>query len=403
MQKIVIDQPYSFVPPKISWFWHRTMRRTLPRRMRKEYGIADVECVGAEKLRASVAAGHGVMVVGNHCRPCDPFVLDYLAKEAGRPFKTIASWHLFMAGRIQRFLLQRIGCFSVYREGMDRESLKCAVGIVSKAEYPLSIFAEGIVSRSNDRLLNFMEGPSFIARAAAKQRGQGKVVVHPVFIRYFFEGDLAASISPVIEEIEQRLSWQPQDGLSLRERIWKLGDALLALKELEYFGTSRSGSRRERLVGLMERILSPLEARWCDGRGDGDTMVRVKRLRSAILPDLVKGNLNEDGKAICWRHLADLYLVQQLHCYPGDYLNDPTPERILETLERYEEDLTDIARPHFPMHVVISVGDAIEISPERQRAPDGDPLNLEIRRSMEEMLERSKSLRRKAPTGTGIS
>ena len=38
---------------------------------------------------------------------------------------------------------------------------------------------------------------AFLARSAAKQRAAasvpGKVVVHPVFVRYFFEGDLAAS------------------------------------------------------------------------------------------------------------------------------------------------------------------------------------------------------------------
>src|SRR5204863_2137415 len=100
-------------------------------------------------------------------------------------------------------------------------------------------FPEGIVTRNNDRLLNLMDGVSFIARSAAKQRAAsaqpGKVVVHPVFVRYFFEGDLAATISPVLKDIEARLSWQPQTHLPLRERIIKAGHAMLALKEIEYF------------------------------------------------------------------------------------------------------------------------------------------------------------------------
>jgi len=337
--------------------------------------------------------------VGNHSRPCDPMVLDTLALEAGRPVHIIASWHLFMASRIQSFLLPRIGCFSVYREGLDRESLKCAVNTVAEGKYPLVIFVEGIVSRCNDRLLNFMEGPAFMGRAAAKQRKQGKVVIHPVFVRYFFEGDLRAAVIPVLEEIENRLSWQPQSQLPLRERIHKVGTALLGLKETEYLNAPQQGSFRERLQRLADLLLKPLEEQWCAGRHDGDTMMRVKRLRSAILPDMVNGELSEAERAARWRHLTDVYLVQQLHCYPGDYIENPTPERILETVERYEEDLTDVTRAHFPLRAVIMVGDAIEVGATRDRSLEADPVTEEVRRQMELLLEASKACRKVPPTG----
>jgi hypothetical protein len=104
-----------------------------------------------------------------------------------------------------------------------------------------------------------MEGPAFMARAAAKQRKEGKIVIHPVFIRYFFEGDLKKTVIPVIEEIEKRLSWQPQTELSLGERIRKVGDALLALKEIEYFRVPQSGNFPERLKRLQDHLLIPLE------------------------------------------------------------------------------------------------------------------------------------------------
>jgi 1-acyl-sn-glycerol-3-phosphate acyltransferase len=354
-------------------------------------------------LRTSLDAGHGIMIVGNHCRPCDPMVLDSLAAEVGRPFHVIASWHVFMTSRLQRFLLPRMGGFSVYREGMDRESLKCAIKIVADGKSPLLIFAEGIITRCNDRLVNFMEGPAFMARAAAKQRKEGKVVIHPVFIRYFFEGDLQQTVIPVIEEIEKRLSWQPQTELSLGERIRKVGDALLALKEIEYFQAPQRGTFAERLKRLEDHLLIPLEDQWSAGRHDGDVMARVKRLRSAILPDLVTGELDESDRAARWRHLADVYLVQQLYCYPGDYIENPTPERILETVERYEEDLTDLARPHYPIRAVITVGDAIEVSATKDRSQDPDPVTTEIRMQMEKLLEASIARRRIHPTGTKLS
>jgi len=402
MQNIVITQPYRFVPPRFSPFWARIIQWYLPHYLRKSFGIASFECVGADRLISSLNAGSGVLLACNHCRPCDPMVLGLLAREVGRPCHIMASWHLFMQNRVQSFLLPRIGGFSVYREGLDRESLKCATRILAEARFPLIIFPEGFVTRNNDRLLQLMDGVAFLARSAAKQRAAspqpGKVVVHPAFVRYFFEGDLTASLTPVLQEIEARLSWRPQAGLPLRERIVKAGHALLALKEIEYLGACQSGETGDRLKHLLNRLLDPLEQEWTGGRAEPDPMMRIKRLRSAIVPDMIQGEITEAERARRWRQLADLYLAQQLHCYSGDYLADiVTPERLLETLERYEEDLTDNSRPHRPLHAVILVGNAIEATPTRDRAADGDPIANELRRQLEMMLEESKTLRHSAP------
>jgi 1-acyl-sn-glycerol-3-phosphate acyltransferase len=399
MQNVVIARTYRFVPPRFSPFWWRIIQWYLPTHLRKSFGITSWQCIGAERLAASLNAGSGVLLASNHCRPCDPMVLGLLSREVGRPFHTMASWHLFMQSRAQSFLLTRIGGFSVYREGLDRESLKCATRILADARFPLVIFPEGFVTRNNDRLMNLMDGIAFLARAAAKQRAgsplPGKVAVHPVFVRYFFEGRLEAAIAPVLREIEARLSWQPQSHLPLCDRIVKAGHALLALKEMEYFGATQSGEVRERLAHLLDHLLKPLEQEWTGGRREPDPMTRIKRLRTAILPEMVHGELDEGESARRWRQLADLYLAQQLHCYSGDYLaGQPTPERLLETVERYEEDLTDTARSHPPIHAVISVGEAIEAAPTRDRSADGDPISNELRRRLELMLEESKIRRR---------
>jgi 1-acyl-sn-glycerol-3-phosphate acyltransferase len=399
MQNIVLAKPYHFVPPRFSPFWARIIRWLLPSYLRKSFGVTSWECLGTERLRASLEAGHGVLLASNHCRPCDPMMLALLSREMGRPFHVMASWHLFMQSRVQSFLLQRLGAFSVYREGLDRESLKCATRILAEAQSPLTIFPEGFITRNNDRLFHLMDGVPFLARSAAKQRAasnrSGKVVLHPVFIRYFFEGDLAATLTPVLQRIEARLAWRPQSHLPLRERIVKIGHALLGLKEMEYFGASQSGGAGERLPRLLDHLLVPLEQEWLAGRREPDTMTRVKRLRSAILPEMVHGELAEEEKARRWRQLADLYLVQQLHCYSGDYLADkPSPERLLETVERYEEDLSDVATPHPPIHAVVSVGEAIEATLTRDRNADSDPIANELRRQLEALLEESKTRRR---------
>lgn len=394
MQNVVIAKPYRFVAPQRGKLWWRIFRFILPRFLRKGHGIVKVECRHVDRLRASLAAGHGVMLAPNHCRPPDPMVLGTLSYEIDRPFYIIASWHLFMQNAFQSFLLPRLGVFSIYREGADRESLKTAMQLAAEAERPLVIFPEGVISRHNDKLNNLMEGTALMARGAAKQRATaippGKVVVHPVAIRYFFDGDVRAAVEPVLRDIEHRLSWQSHAHLPLEERIAKIGSALLALKEMEYFGAAQPGTPEERLEKLIDRILTPLETEWVKSRREKEIVARVKLLRTAIVPEMAAGTLPEAELQRRWRQLADVYLAQQLSLYPPGYLADnPTPERLLETVERFEEDLTDTTRVHAPIRAVIDVGEAIEVSPERTRGADGDPLMSGIREQLETMLAAS--------------
>lgn len=390
MQNIIIDKPYVFVPPYLGTWWPWFLQRLVPGRLNKTHGIVSIECHGKEKLLASHQAGHGIMLAPNHCRPVDPETVNELCRQTGvLPF-FLASRHLFMESAFKTFMLRRLGAFSIYREGMDRAALKAAVEILETTSRPLVMFGEGYVSRTNDHLNPLQEGMSFIARSAAKGRAKmtpaGQVVVHPIALRYRYDGDVRQTIEPVLTEIEARLSWRAQKQLTVEERIAKVGQALLALKEIEHLGQPQAGTIQERLARLMDALLAPLEKEWLKGQHDAHAFLRVKNLRAAILPDMLQTDISEAERARRWEQLANLYLVQQLSCYPPEYLAaKPTPERLLETVERYEEDLTDVARIHRPLRATITVGDAIVVSTARERGGE-DPLVANITQQLKTML-----------------
>lgn len=391
MQRVVIDEPYVPVLPHRGRIWPALLSLVLPGILRRSYGVTRVECVHAERLQASLTAGHGVVLAPNHCRDEDPLVLGALSRAAGSPFFTIASWHVFKLSRLNAFVLPRAGAFSIYREGTDRSAINTAVDILEKAERPLVIFPEGHISRTNDRLGALMEGVTLIARTAAKKRAKlatpGKVVAHPVAIRYVFQGDAEVAAAQVLDEIEARLTWPPRRGVPVCERIAKVGGALLMLKELEYLGQPQVGDIGPRLEKLINAVLGPREDEWAAGKHDGSVNARVKRLRTAILPDLVKGELPEAERARRWQHLADAYLAQQLFHYPPDYLDgDVPPTRLIETVERFEEDLTDKVRVHGEISATITVGEAVDVSPERAARGGDDPVLTEIERQLRAML-----------------
>jgi 1-acyl-sn-glycerol-3-phosphate acyltransferase len=397
MQDIVIEKPYVFRSPHRGNWWPNFIQafELYWPYLRKTDGVESCEVRNSERLAASLKAGYGVMLTPNHCRNSDPLLMGQLAKKVKTHVFAMASWHLFNQGWFTTFSLHKMGAFSVNREGVDRQSINTAIEILETGERPLIVFPEGAVSRTNDRLHAMLDGVSFIARTAAKRRNKRlpsddrrKVVIHPVAIKYLFKGDLDNAVDDVLSDIEQRLSWQPQKHLPLMERITKVGRALLCLKELEHFGREQGGTFEERLEGLINQLLVPLEEEWMGGQQTDAVVPRVKNLRMKILPEMVHGTIDELERKRRWKQLAAVYLAQQVSCYPPDYLSMPTVDRLLETIERFEEDLTDIARVNGALHAIIQVGEAIEISPKRDRTAKTDPIMAQLDHDLQAMLDK---------------
>jgi 1-acyl-sn-glycerol-3-phosphate acyltransferase len=389
----ILNQTYRFVPPHTGVWWPRVITALLPFHARRSWGLTQVEFRGVDHLRQSLDAGHGVMLCPNHPRRCDPAVLGMLSHQARRPFFAMAAWPIFQErGRLGRWILRRLGAFSVFREGLDRSAVKLATQILVEAQRPLVLFPEGVVTRLNDRICTLLDGASFIARAAAKHRAQaappGRVVVHPVAIKYYFRNDIHAAAGAVLDELETRLTWRRRPQQNLVERIIHVGTGLLSLKELEVLQHTQAGTLAERLTSLVDVILVPLEKEWLKQPASTPGAERIRRLRSAIVPDLTAPDLDEAERSRRWEHLADIQLAQQLLFYPSDYIRSrPTAERVLETVERFEEDITGAARIHRPLHAVVQVGEALEVGTARERGKGEDPLMADLHTRLQAMVD----------------
>lgn len=395
MHRVVVDEPYQFVPPYrkrwFSWLFRLWLRPFLRRR----YGLVQFHYEGLDHLRDSLKEGHGILLCPNHSRDADPMLMGMLCRKVPCHVFSLASWHLFRQSRLESLVIRLLGGFSIFREGFDREALNTAVEIVSTGERPLVIFPEGVISRSNDRLLGLMDGVSFIARTAARRRAAlnppGKVVIHPVAIRYRLIGDLQQSVGPVLTQLEQRTFWKNNQHLPLLQRIRLLARALLASREVEVLGDSRSGPMRPRIQQLIDAVLQPCETRWLGGARQGDAVGRVKDLRTTILAELLQQQLSPEEVAERWRALTDCYYIQTLSLYPEHYLDDDgthgavTPERIAETVHRLEEDLTDRITLRPEWKVEFRIGPAIPVEVGR-RSRDGDPTMQQLRTQMLQLL-----------------
>jgi 1-acyl-sn-glycerol-3-phosphate acyltransferase len=393
MQDIIVEKPYQFVPPHRGSFlpWCILKSGVLAWYLKRYEGVVSYELKGVDFLRESMRQRHGVLLAPNHCRYADPFVMATIAREAKLQLYSMASWHLFNQNPWRRWAIRAMGAFSVYREGLDRQSLDTAVNILANPSRPLLVFPEGTVFRTNDLLQPLLDGVAFMARTAAKRRakeGQGKVVIHPVAIKYLFQGNLEKAVDKTLDALEKRLAWSRLHEGSTLERIHRIMFAMLSLKEIEYLGSAQTGTIHERQQRLIDHLLFPLEEEWIGKRSSDVLIPRIKALRMKIVPELTTGELDECERERRWRQLASIYLAQQIASYPPSYLAPPTTDtRILETIERLEEDLTDVAGVHGPWHVVIEVDEAIEVPADKAPRGEEDPVMKELRERLQSKLD----------------
>jgi hypothetical protein len=164
---------------------------------------------------------------------------------------------------------------------------------------------------------------------------------------------------------------------------------MLALKEIEYLGSAQLGTIVERQQRLVDHLLQPLEMEWLGKRMDETLIPRIKALRMKIVPELTTGELSEQERERRWTQLSQIYLAQQIASYPPDYLTSPTTDtRILETVERLEEDITDRAGIHGPLEVIIEVDEAISVPTDRTPRGEEDPIMKQLRERLQSMLDR---------------
>ncbi len=394
---LVADSKYQFVPPHEGKLWPRLLGRLMPHFLRRKHGITGIEVRGDDAIGKLLASGHGILLAPNHCRMSDAIVLQSLSRKLKQPFFVMASSHLFRGSRLLAWLLRRLGAFSVYREGIDRQAVQRGIDILVEGRRPLVLFPEGALSQANDHLNELQEGVSFIARSAAAKlekttvessSSPRKVYTVPVAIRYVYEGDIEATAGAMLSSIEKRLSWKTQEGQCLVERIYRVGNALLSLKELEYLGQSHTGELDERLTRLIDHLLTPLETEWLGGAKEGAVILRVKELRRAILPAMIDGSLTQAELDRRWKHLETAGFAQSLSLYPARYVaSKPTAERILETVERFNEHLNGDETVHGPMKAIIQVGEPIEVSPKRDRSAKVDALMQSVEQQLKQLLD----------------
>ncbi len=362
-----VGRRYRFVPPLFGTLVPRMLQSALPWYLNRKYGIAQWEVRGVEKLRASIDAGHGVLIAPNHSKDSDSVAVGLISIPSGSYLHIMAGWHVLLESRFQSWVIRHSGGFSVSREGADRQAVRTAIDLVARASRPLVIFPEGYVTRTTDQLETLQEGVGLIARKAAGRRAKemgGQVVIHPTVFKYQFKGDLSVAARPMLADLEERFGLA-QNNLPLVQRLERARKAYMATLELKVLDAEQTGSLSDRIPQLIEALLAPLEQEWKRASSVTNVYERVRRLRTAILGRSLECPPTGKEADQLRRQLIDCTLALHLACGdPTPMTDGPTAEHFMETLDALEEDTRGSIRVNRPWRLVIDIGDAIPVNPK---------------------------------------
>ena len=343
----------KFWPPRPSPFWARVLTRLRRYYAREQWLVSEVSIEGLEETFSRFGPNDGIVIAPNHSHEGDAHVLLEVARRARTRFYFMVAWQAFRGHwGIDGWILQRMGAFSVDRDGSDRRAIRQAVELLATGN-SIVIFPEGEIHHLNERLMPLLDGVSFIASKAQHEleraESEARIWIVPTAIRYRFVEDVGPQLDAAMKRLESRMFWfKPPPGAPLHERIIRFGEVLLTIKEKEKLGRSgeNDGDLPARISILIDALLSRHELKHLKKSPSAQTIpLRVKALRRHLLELGTDEQADEGTCRDALDGLDDVQLALQLYSYPGDYIGEkPIPERMAETIERFEEDVFGIAR-----------------------------------------------------------
>jgi 1-acyl-sn-glycerol-3-phosphate acyltransferase len=346
------DLPYQFIPPKPNNFiigLGRVMNRFIGLKSRnhqlKEINVDGL--TGFQKIAKEKNARF--IILPNHPTHSDPQVINEVCRRMEKKPSFMAAYDVFARNKFASWFMQRIGAFSVDREGSDRKAMKCAAQILEEGQYPLVIFPEGNVYFCNDRVTPFAEGAAYIGLRTQHKLGENApVYAVPISLKYTFVENVRENVIFNLDEIAKKFSTSLSSEKPIIEEVTRISILTLSefLQKHDYNLPGNNINVDNLINDAVEPIIIKLEKEiGITVKKQQNLISRIRTIRSKI--HSIRIDLEKQKEH---SHAADLadeaMLALRILGYSGGYAtNNPSLDRIAETVARLCEDIHSKGSP----------------------------------------------------------
>lgn len=345
------DQPYQYFPAKrnalVAWVMGVTNR---VHRLPKVFKIDGVEVTGADLINKTLQ-GRGrrrdrVLFLPNHSTHADAAVFLEAQRQAGFTSQMMAAYDVFLRSRIDAWVMQKMGAFSVDREGSDQRAMKEAAAVLTRGKHGLTIFPEGNVYLRNDRVTPFNDGAAFLAIRAAKELSKHdvRVVAVPVSIKLSHVTDCREVLTQLLKQLARALDLLAEETDATqapRDVIVRIGAAAIRRNLIQRGLTPPDTDELAELIAFSAgAVLDDLEAKLgLEPKADATLIDRVRAARRVIHEVCTdEDRVADHAAALTWADQA--MLAFRIASYLPDYVAEkPTLDRVSETVEKIAEDV----------------------------------------------------------------
>lgn len=365
------DAPYTFRPPcpnrLVMWIGRQINRRlALPGRRHRIVGVRVVDDDRIREVRRADPKAR-LLFLPNHSTHSDPEIMTEVQRQLETPSCFMAAYDVFERHPVQAWVMQRCGAFSVDRDTTDGQAMKTAIRLLVEGDFALTIFPEGNVHFTNDRVAEFLEGAAFIAMKARRELAEaGTILAVPVSIKATHVEDARPAVRELLDRVAAALGTAFDPDADPVAEVVRIGIEAL-VRNLRNRGFALPDARgrpvREVLAESVETIVTGLETKMEVSPKPGAVLKdRARRLRSQVHQvRLDPARRADHDAAAVWADEAMLAL--RILSYRGDYLaENPSLDRVAETAEKLAEDaFSEAPDPTGPREAIVRINEPIDL------------------------------------------
>jgi 1-acyl-sn-glycerol-3-phosphate acyltransferase len=364
------DSPYVFVPPKPSRLilgfvrWYNRFFYMPRIKMMRRVIVTNPDIL--QPVRA--ANCNRILFLPNHSTHCDPEIMMESQRQLGIVSTFMAAYDVFQRSRRDAWMIQHCGVFSIDRDGSDRQALKTAIDILATGKYALTVFPEGNVNFTNDRVQSFLEGAAFIALKAAREcEGQGEIYAVPVAIKVTHTTDARKMLYDRLSQMAIQADTTCDRAADLQVELRRIGIVILrqALTAHRYAVPAGDvddlGVFLQTVVGTIVEDLEQDMERQPRTRDTLDDRVRAIR---RVVHEMLIDEEQVDKHTVAQGWSDRVMLAFRALSYSGDYVAEsPTVDRVGETIEKLLEDQVSLMPPAYAeRHAYVRLCEPVPLS-----------------------------------------